>query len=120
MVRPEDGEVHCFAQFGSGSLVAGTYTYLSRFDPRPACSLLPVQLPAQQWHLFLSLFSALPFRFILIDPVSLLREHEHLRAMGYRDVIVRLRIDRRCVVRAHACVWSGGGGEGGWLVAGLI
>lgn len=60
------GRHHTFAQFGSGTLVAGVRTHLSRF--------------------------------MLVDPLNLLREEQHLRALGVTDAVKRLTIDRAALV----------------------
>ena len=61
-----DGRHHTFAQFGSGSFVPGTRTYLSR------C--------------------------MLVDPLALLAEADHLRAVGVTDALARLAVDRDALV----------------------
>ena len=61
-----DGAHHTFAQFGSGTLVPGVRTHLSRF--------------------------------MLVDPLNLLREERHLHTLGVRDAIGRLTIDREALI----------------------
>ncbi|HEY1349420.1 MAG TPA: adenylosuccinate synthetase [Ktedonobacteraceae bacterium] len=61
-----DGRQHTFAQFGSGTLVAGVRTLLSRF--------------------------------MLINPLNMLKEERHLRALGITDALQRMQIDRRALV----------------------
>lgn len=61
-----NGRHHTFAQFGSGTLVPGVRTHLSRF--------------------------------MLVDPLNLMREEQHLRALGITDAIGRLTIDRAALV----------------------
>jgi adenylosuccinate synthase len=56
------GAVHPFAQFGSGTLAAGTPTFLSRF--------------------------------MLVDPLALVAEAEHLRGLGVPDPLGLVTIDR--------------------------
>lgn len=60
------GRHHTFAQFGSGTLVPGVRTHLSRF--------------------------------MLVDPLNLRREEQHLRALGITDAIERLTVDRAALV----------------------
>jgi adenylosuccinate synthase len=59
VVTPE-GVHHCFAQFGSGTLVPGVRTHLSRF--------------------------------MLLDPLALLQEEQHLRELGVTDAFERLSV----------------------------
>jgi adenylosuccinate synthase len=61
-----DGRHHTFAQFGSGTLVRGVNTHLSRF--------------------------------MLLNPLRLLREESELQAIGVADALARLSIDRRALV----------------------
>lgn len=61
-----DGRQHTFAQFGSGTLVSGVRTLLSRF--------------------------------MLINPLNMLKEERHLRELGITDAPQRLQIDRRALV----------------------
>ncbi len=61
-----DGRQHTFAQFGSGTLVAGVRTLLSRF--------------------------------MLINPLNMLKEERHLRALGITDALQRMQIDRCALV----------------------
>lgn len=61
-----DGRQHTFAQFGSGTLVPGVRTLLSRF--------------------------------MLINPLNMLKEERHLRALGIADALQRMQIDRRALV----------------------
>jgi adenylosuccinate synthase len=61
-----DGRHHTFAQFGSGSLVPGVRTHLSRF--------------------------------MLVDPVALFQEEQHLRSLGVMDAFDRMSIDRNALV----------------------
>ncbi len=61
-----NGAHHTFAQFGSGTLVSGVRTHLSRF--------------------------------MLVDPLSLVREERHLRMLGVTDALDRLTIDREALV----------------------
>src|SRR5215210_8082512 len=61
-----DGRHHTFAQFGSGTLVRGVNTHLSRF--------------------------------MLVNPLGLLREDAELRALGVTDALARLSIDREALV----------------------
>lgn len=61
-----DGRQHTFAQFGSGTLVPGVRTLLSRF--------------------------------MLINPLNMLKEERHLRALGITDALARMQIDRRALV----------------------
>jgi adenylosuccinate synthase len=61
-----DGRYHTFAQFGSGTLVPGVRTHLSRF--------------------------------MLVEPLSLLREERHLQTLGITDALDRLTIDRGALV----------------------
>jgi adenylosuccinate synthase len=61
-----DGRHHTFAQFGSGTLVRGVSTHLSRF--------------------------------MLLNPMRLLRESDELEALGVRDPLSLLTIDRRALV----------------------
>jgi adenylosuccinate synthase len=65
VVTPE-GRQHTFAQFGSGTLVPGVRTHLSRY--------------------------------MLVDPLALLAEERHLRAVGVSDAWARLTIDPGAVV----------------------
>lgn len=65
VITPE-GVHHTFRQFGSGTLVDGVQTHLSRF--------------------------------MLLDPLSLLKEEEQLRSIGVTDAFKRTTIDRRCVI----------------------
>ena len=60
------GAHHTFAQFGSGTLIPGVRTHLSRF--------------------------------MLVDPLNLMREERHLRTLGVTDAIERLTIDREALV----------------------
>ncbi|MEO6888539.1 MAG: adenylosuccinate synthetase [Ktedonobacteraceae bacterium] len=60
------GEQHTFSQFGSGTLVPGTRTFLSRF--------------------------------LLINPLNMLKEERHLQTLGITDAWQRLAIDRRALV----------------------
>ncbi len=60
------GVHHTFAQFGSGTLVPGVRTHLSRF--------------------------------MLVDPLNLLREERHLQTLGITDALERLTIDREALV----------------------
>jgi adenylosuccinate synthase len=61
-----DGRHHTFAQFGSGTLVPGVNTHLSRF--------------------------------MLLNPIRLLREADELQALGIGAALDRLSIDRRALV----------------------
>lgn len=61
-----DGRQHTFAQFGSGTLVAGVRTLLSRF--------------------------------MLINPLNMLKEERHLRKLGITDALQRMQIDHRALV----------------------
>ena len=61
-----DGKHHTFAQFGSGTLVRGVNTHLSRF--------------------------------MLLNPIRLLKEDDALQALGVPDALTRLSIDRRALV----------------------
>ncbi len=61
-----NGAHHTFAQFGSGTLVPGVRTHLSRF--------------------------------MLVDPLSLLREERHLQTLGITDALDRLTIDREALL----------------------
>lgn len=56
-----DGREHIFAQFGSGTLVPGVRTHLSRF--------------------------------MIIEPIGMMREFEHLKELGFSDVFQRLTIE---------------------------
>ncbi len=60
------GKHHTFAQFGSGTLVPGTRTHLSRF--------------------------------MMIEPLSLMKEEAHLRELGVFDALQRMTIDRQALV----------------------
>ena len=60
------GAHHTFAQFGSGTLVPGVRTHLSRF--------------------------------MLVDPLNLMREERHLQTLGITDALDRLTIDRDALV----------------------
>ena len=60
------GAHHTFAQFGSGTLVPGVRTHLSRF--------------------------------MLVDPLNLMREERHLQTLGITDALDRLTIDRAALV----------------------
>ncbi len=57
-----DGRHHTFAQFGSGTFVSGTRTYLSRY--------------------------------MLVNPLNMFAEAEHLEWLGIRDVWERTSVDR--------------------------
>jgi adenylosuccinate synthase len=61
-----DGRQHTFAQFGSGTLVPGVRTLLSRF--------------------------------MLINPLNMLKEERHLRELGITDALQRMLIDQRALV----------------------
>ncbi len=61
-----DSRHHTFAQFGSGTLVPGVRTLLSRF--------------------------------MLINPLNMLKEERHLRTLGITDALQRMLIDRRALV----------------------
>lgn len=60
------GRPHTFSQFGSGTFVQGTRTYLSRY--------------------------------MLLHPLAMLAEEDHLRSMGVRDAFERCTIDRNALV----------------------
>jgi adenylosuccinate synthase len=61
-----DGRHHTFAQFGSGTLVRGVNTHLSRY--------------------------------MLLNPLRLLREDADLQRLGVTDALARLSVDRRALV----------------------
>lgn len=61
-----DGHTHCFSQFGSGTLVPGVRTILSRF--------------------------------MVFDPLALLKEAAALAALGITDSLARIVIDGDCVL----------------------
>ena len=60
------GQHHCFSQFGSGSLVPGTSTYLSAH--------------------------------MLVNPIQLLNEAEHLSTLGVDKPLSRMNVDENCLV----------------------
>jgi adenylosuccinate synthase len=60
------GAHHTFSQFGSGTLVPGVRTHLSRF--------------------------------MLVDPLSMFREEQHLQKLGITDAFSRTTIDREALV----------------------
>jgi adenylosuccinate synthase len=64
-VLAPSGQVHAFAQFGSGTF-AGTPTFLSRF--------------------------------MLVDPLALTAEAEHLRRLGVPDPLALLTVDREALL----------------------
>ncbi len=61
-----DGRHHTFAQFGSGTLIPGTRTHLSRF--------------------------------MLVNPISMLSEEQHLQALGVSGVLSLTSIDRDALI----------------------
>jgi len=61
-VITRDGRHHTFAQFGSGTLTAGTPTFLSRY--------------------------------MLVDPLALVAEAEHLERLGIADPLSLVAVDR--------------------------
>lgn len=61
-----DGKQHTFSQFGSGTLLPSTKTFLSRF--------------------------------MLINPLNMLKEERHLRTLGITDALQRTLIDRHALV----------------------
>lgn len=61
-----DGRHHTFAQFGSGSLVPGTRTHLSRY--------------------------------MLVNPLNMENEADHLIGLGHRDIWDRISVDERAMV----------------------
>ncbi|MGE3913811.1 MAG: adenylosuccinate synthetase, partial [Chloroflexota bacterium] len=61
-----DGRHHTFAQFGSGTLVRGVNTHLSRY--------------------------------MLVNPLAMLKEDEALQALGVTDALRRTSIDRRALL----------------------
>src|SRR5688572_4356148 len=61
-----DGRHHTSAQFGSGTLVRGVNTHLSRF--------------------------------MLLNPIRLLKEDAELHALAIKDALARTSIDRRALV----------------------
>ncbi|MGE3912017.1 MAG: adenylosuccinate synthetase, partial [Chloroflexota bacterium] len=61
-----DGRHHTFAQFGSGALVRGVNTHLSRY--------------------------------MLVNPLAMLKEDEALQALGVTDALRRTSIDRRALL----------------------
>lgn len=65
-VIDDDGRHHTFAQFGSGTLIPGTRTYLSRF--------------------------------MLINPLSMLKEEQHLSSIGVKDAFQRTSIDEAALI----------------------
>lgn len=65
VVIPE-GVTHCFAQFGSGTLVPGVRTFLSRY--------------------------------VLVDPLAMVKENNALVEKGITDAFSRTSIDRHCVL----------------------
>lgn len=65
-VVDDDGRHHTFSQFGSGTLVPGVKTHLSRF--------------------------------MVVNPLGMMREDEHLASLGVTDAFQRLTIDRSALV----------------------
>ena len=65
-VMTSDGKQHIFAQFGSGMLVPGVKTHLSRF--------------------------------MLIDPLAMMREEKYLREVGVDDAFDRTTIDEDAII----------------------
>lgn len=65
-VVTSDGRAHCFAQFGSGTFVPGTATYLSRF--------------------------------MLINPLNMFNEEQHLQTVGVTDTFTRTFAHRNALV----------------------
>lgn len=65
ILSPE-GKYHTFAQFGSGMLMEGVRTHLSRF--------------------------------MLVDPLAMLKEERHLQNLGVSDAFARTTIDRGAVI----------------------
>jgi adenylosuccinate synthase len=65
-VELENGQSHIFSQFGSGTLVPGVLTYLSRF--------------------------------MLGEPIGMMKEYEHLRELGCDDAFLRTVIDEKAPI----------------------
>ncbi len=65
-VVTSDGAHHTFAQFGSGTLVPGTQTFLSRY--------------------------------MMVNPLNMFKEEEHLQELGVRDAFERTYIDQAALI----------------------
>ncbi len=75
-----DGRHHTFAQFGSGTLVPGVRTHLSRF-----MLLDPLALAAEAAHLRTELGARDPFALLTVDRRALLTTPYHAAANRHRE-----------------------------------